>query len=279
MLDLEAAEREFQQRRQAPPDLVGACAAALDPDTPDRQRWLDLAQAIAAALDQAPRDLPYHNRWHFAEATRAMGWLCRAARREQRLDAADAAIGVLAMLGHDIDHDGSSAQDGRLEAVSAARIAAIAAETGIAASDSARITDVILATNPALVARNAAMAEQPAGLLRMLANEADVFASLLPGLGRQLGSALAAERNLPPERPGQHGERLAFLRLYERFSPPAMALGLAALHEDQIAAFGSDQAAGAAALDRLPLREANAAYNSALQEVRRARISPAAGGR
>jgi hypothetical protein len=93
------------------------------------------------------------------------------------------------------------------------------------------------------------LGEQPPGalgprvdLLRALANEADVFASLLPRLGWKLADLLAEEWRASGHaaRASQvvgFTGRLSFLRVYSRFTDAATRLGCAALQAAQLAAF------------------------------------------
>ena len=237
--------------------------------------------AVAAAMDRAASagELPYHNRQHVAEVAMAMGWLCGAARRMGQVSAGDAAMGVAAMLGHDLGHDGDTTLDGRLEAGAAASVCAIARAAGVPLRDRAGLAEIIRATRPDLVRDNARRAAGPlppgrggAGMamLRLLANEADVFASFLPGLGLRLAIALATERravgDTAADRVASHAGRLAFLLGFRRFSPAARRLGLAKARDLQVAAYarvarrlgaGTRATEGAQNLDRLPRPDAD----------------------
>ncbi len=206
--------------------------------------------AVAAALDDwaaAHGELPYHGRHHTGEVVRAMGWLCAEALRQGLVSPLQAKAGVVAMLGHDLEHDGTARHDGVLEARSAVAVVALARAAGVEAEALAILADVIGATDPALVADNVARAEGrlppgPMGTrqdaLRRLANEADVFASLLPVLGQALGEALAKEwveegaARIASAR--STAGRLAFLRSFMRLSEPAMTLGLGAARDTSL---------------------------------------------
>jgi hypothetical protein len=74
-----------------------------------------------------------------------MGWLCATACRFGLLTPEAAASGVLAMAGHDLQHDGSMAAPGVLEARSADLTVALAANAGLDAASLATIRRVILA--------------------------------------------------------------------------------------------------------------------------------------
>jgi len=279
--------------REGPPDLGRAFADAFPlaiGRTPASLPPCPLQQAGAAliAFIQAnpgkTNDLPYHNRHHFAEAVLAMGTLCSVARELALISAAEAALGVVAMVGHDIGHDGSAAPGGVLEALAAAETVRISRMAGVNADRLGWLAYVIEGTDPAAVAANEARSagNLPPGrfgvsadMLRSLANEADVLASLMPYLGLRLGDALAAERRLAGE-PGADGiagfsGRLAFLRLYAWFTPAAARMGLPDIVRAQIdrlaavahgAGAGTTPEDGAAALDRMEPCEARALYLS-----------------
>src|SRR5271166_4546523 len=192
------AEAAMKRRRARPPDMHGAVAIALAEalcgDTPPPgadAAGQAIASAVAAhAISFLFRNEPaYHNQYHQAEATIAMGWLCATARRLDLLGPAAAAAAVLAMAGHDLLHDGSIASPGTLEAHAADRTTALAARAGLDAAALATIRRVILATDPAR-----SSAERDADdLLCRLAQEADLFDSLTPQLGWRLSQALARE--------------------------------------------------------------------------------------
>ena len=244
--------------RQQPADIAAALAAALNYAGGGEPALVAAGQAMALAAQQPL--LPYHNRHHVAEAVLAMGWLSGIARALGLLERRLAVLGVVAMAGHDLGHDGSPASGGRLEAQAAA--AADSAAAGIAAADRAVLRAVILGTDPEQVAGNAARAggqlpPGPLGLevdrLRALANEADVFASLLPELGWKLADALAMEQagQISP-CPSSCAGRLTFLRRYACFSPAATRLAMPALHARMVSAFavgGGTPEAGAWMLD------------------------------
>jgi hypothetical protein len=289
---LAAVEAEFFSLRTRPADLPAAFRAAIEsaagiPAPPDLRA---AGEALAEAVTRQPSTLAYHNPHHFAETVLVMGWLCAIGRREGRLDARQAGLGVIAMVGHDFGHDGSPPGGGRLEALAAeASLAALAAHK-LPPADQDILRAVILGTDPDRVRDNAARAagRLPPGplgaavdLLAALANEADVFASFLPDLGPRQSGLLALEW-----RAGGHAEaagvlgfanRLAFLRLYESLTPMARELGVAELRARQFAAFtcggglleiGGTPDEGAAALDALPLEDARRRFTACLREMK-----------
>jgi hypothetical protein len=129
------AEADMIRWRSQLPDMrtavIGALYQALCNKSPPPGAVMTgrlIAQAVAAhAASFAPGCEPsYHDQAHQAEATRAMGWLCATAHRQGLLTPEAAAAGVLAMAGHDLQHDGSHATPGRLEARSADLTVALA---------------------------------------------------------------------------------------------------------------------------------------------------------
>ena len=298
-------EREMLARRRSAPDLAGAFArafAAAGPaGTPGLHALRAAGQAVAAAMDEAASaggDLPYHGRHHAVDATIAMGLLCQAAVRAKVISPRHAACGIVAMVGHDIHHDGSPPGGGMLERRSQAAVAAVAAACGVSGTDLATIGAVILATDPDRVADNAArfegrLAPGPLGtrqdVLNKLANEADICGSLLPRLGPLLGAALAEERRPLGSRAMAEAAtatgRLGFLRAVPRLSRHAIGLGLdtariACLnaYEAVGAAHGMPTAeAGCARLDGLPPGDAARCYETALRSASVA-VRLAAGG-
>ena len=256
--------------------MLGAITQALErvlAGVPARPGAMRAAAAIADAVvahavSFAPApEPPYHDQYHQAEATFAMGLLCTAARDLVLIDATEAAAGVLAMAGHDLLHDGSPAPAGVLEAISAKRACALAAAAGMDYAHVAIIRRVILATATDLVP------EAPCDdLLSRLAQEADLFASLTPNLGWRLGQALAREWRsadyAPAWRPDTFAGRLHLLRTLRPMTKAGQQLGLAAAVADQTAAFAllgdGDADRGAALLDTLPPGVACARFAASL---------------
>jgi hypothetical protein len=296
---LDEAATLFRALRGQPPAVGRAgraalAAAGVGSFCPD---LIDAAARVADALDAhaaSGPELPYHNRHHFIEATLAMGWLAGTAHALRWLEARPAGLGVVAMLGHDLLHDGSwpfaPGSTGALEARSAALTQGYAAAAGVPASDIAVIGTIILGTKPSVAAGNAARAlgrlppgplGEAADRLRALAVEADLFASALPELGWRHGEALAAEWGAAPgaARVATFAGRLEFLRRLPVPTPAAERIGLPALTAAQLKAFvGAVPAPGtitpdaaAAALDAMPRAAARAAYRAALQAARRCR--------
>lgn len=278
------AAEHLAARRAHAPDLRGAVAAALRAATggaPQSAASVAAGQAIADAVEAHGRSFTpgrepaYHDRYHQADATLAMGWLAGTARAMGVVAPWEATAGVLAMAGHDLLHDGSVGEAGGLEARSALAAADLAARAGVDGAGIAVMRRVILATD---IARPpAAWADDD--LLCRLGQEADVFASLAPELGWRLGLALARERRAAGAggRVDNYRTRLAWLRGLRLTSPAAVAFGLPDIVADQIAAFaevarrasGAPGAPelGAASLDARSPGAARACYRAALRAV------------
>lgn len=274
------AEAKMIRRREQPADMREAVSKALaealcgeQPPQGAVAAGQAIADAVAAhAASFAPASEPaYHDQHHQAEATLVMGWLCATACRLGLLAPTAAASGVLAMAGHDLQHDGSMPPPGVLEARSAALTVALAGRAGLDATALGTIRRIILATDPAR-----APAERPHDdLLCQLAQEADLFGSLAPVLGWRLSQALAEEEHAARQQPNPPIEsfagRLLLLRTHRTSSPAARRMGLAEAVADQIAAleaFGDgDAEQGAAQLDTQPREQACADYLAALATV------------
>ncbi len=263
---LAAIEQELFTLRRAPPDVASALRAALvhvggpDMHRPDQHRGdrhgrdarlVMAGERIVQAVETASHggELAYHNRHHIAEVVLAMGWLCGIARRNGDISADVASLGVVAMAGHDLLHDGSPPVGGVLERRAADAVARAVADVGLGPRQRGMIAAAIGGTNPDLIASNAerAAGQLPAGrygrpvdLMIAMANEADVFSSLLPRLGPHLTHLLADERRRAgfPEAADITGprSRLAFLGTYARLSPAARQMGLGELRNAQVAA-------------------------------------------
>lgn len=272
-------EAVFIERRTRPHGVQTACAVALKAigadAGPELRAGLDDVAGFAAQIVARPA---YHDQYHFAEATMVMGWLCASARAAGLLDADSAACGVIAMAGHDLLHDGSVGTDGALEARAAAAVDQLLGAAGVDARARQRVGRIILATDPRQASGNAAALEvtpyDPDALLAVLANEADLAASLMPTLGPRLGALLATEwRNAGAAGAAAvetHAGRLAFLRNVAELSRWGNAIGLATARDTcfcAYAALGCTMAAGAARLDALSPAEAGIAYATAISTV------------
>jgi hypothetical protein len=249
----DAIEAAFAERRDRAPALGDAYREALDHVTRGaalaaiEATLAEAGHVLAHVIDQAapPVEPAYHNRHHMAEATLAMAMLCREAMAQGLLSRRDALVGIVAMVGHDMHHDGSCAAPGVMEARSRQAVENIMATAGVVAPLVHATGSVIAATDPTRLQANRLRAQRDTGgeaILPMLANEADVFASVLPSLGPRLSILLAEEwraagrSDLLPA--GVTAARSIFLRAYPPFSPAAQALGLEDARAASLAAAG-----------------------------------------
>lgn len=193
---------------------------------------------VARGVEAGPVN-PYHNHLHTLDAMRAMAMLCAAAALLGLDVACPPHLLQIAMLGHDLRHPGGSgARTGDLEAMSAALVETSARACGLPDASVAILVDLILAT------RFRSQLDMRAGgrgdLLHMLVGEADVMASLLPGIGLDLAADLTREMAQAGEPVATPFEappaRLAFLHGYMRLSEPARLLGLADMVAAQVRA-------------------------------------------
>ena len=193
----------------------------------------DIATEVSAGKANA-----YHNHLHTLDTIRAVDLLCSAAMRLGSPLPVLRHILVLTMLGHDLRHPGGANSSTRdIERMSADLVTAHARRCGLAEPQIARMRDLILGTRPE--AQIAMRASAKGDLAHLLIGEADVMASLLPGLGLELaadltlefavaGTPVAVPFDAPPVR-------LSFLRAYAHQSAPARALGLDVVVARQIA--------------------------------------------
>ncbi|MBR0657547.1 hypothetical protein [Plastoroseomonas arctica] len=286
-------EARLLARRAGPPDAAAAaeaamrCALGAAASSPTLAPMLRAAIAVGEAVERHGAAFPpgaepaYHDRHHQAEAALGMGWLTAAAREAGLITVDQAGLGTLAMIGHDLLHDGSEAgPPGRLERQSADEVAQLATAQGLAAADVAELHRLILGTE-------FARTPEP-GTLLALAREADLLGSLCPTLGWRLSQALAAERradgDVQADRVASFSGRLGFLGVVPPPTPVGRMLGLAESRAAQIEAFtraaadaglpAATPAAAAAALDTLPRDAARALYVSALAVLTAGRPAP-----
>ena len=171
----------------------------------------------------------YHNPLHTLDTIRAMAALCVSSERLGLTLACPPHILLIVMLGHDLRHPGGASRPGRdLERLSADIVADYARQCEMPTARTQQIVDLILATR--LPFQKALRRDGAGDLLHLLVGEADVLASLLPGLGSELAAALTCEMRAAGEPVASAFEsasaRRAFLRAYTTLSQPAQALGL-----------------------------------------------------
>ena len=260
--DLEQEFRAF--RRRAPCVLL--------PFTLKSAHRAAAGRIVAALEHEASTGIepPYHSRYHVAESVLAMDLLSREALRLGLIDEDLASLGILAMIGHDLGHDGTLPDTTRLEQYAAAEVASLTTDLGPEVIDILR--QIILATAPGLVAQNLALSRlphpTPLDTICALANEADVLASLLPELGWDQSDLLALEWEAHDPARAKTARsftgRQNFLLLYANSSPAARSLGLHRVIARGLDAFEPD---GGPALDLLPRPEAMARYRARLNAI------------
>ena len=159
----------------------------------------------------------------------AMDALCASSQRLGLTLPCPTHILSIVMLGHDLRHPGGSSGPRRdLERMSADAVAEFARQCDMPTARTQQIVDLILATR--LPFQNALRRDSTGDLLPFLVGEADVMASLLPGIGLELAAALTQEMHAAGERVAIPFEsapaRRVFLSAYTTLSRPAEALGL-----------------------------------------------------
>jgi hypothetical protein len=272
LIRMRATEASLLARRTGPADPASAAVEALGvachAPVPDDLQAVALAIAGAVEAHGAGfaegHEPAYHNRHHQAEATLAAGWLAAEACQAGLLDRRHAGLCVLALLGHDLLHDGNAmAPPGTLEQRAATATASFTGALPPAERD--EVTRLILLTDPAM--------PPPLDLAGQIVREADLFGSLLPCLGWQLSMALARESavtGLPgAAHIATHEGRLSLLAKLPPMTPAAITLGLEAARSLQHAAIARAGAAetpeqGAALLDALPREAGLASWRAAL---------------
>jgi hypothetical protein len=202
---------------------------------------LRLFRALFADVGNSASSRPvpaYHNAFHTLDTLRAMEILCASAGR-LGLDSPAPHLLIIAMLGHDLRHPGgASTPMCDIEQMSADIVADFARDSGMPDAATQTVVDLILATRPAgqIKMRKTGVGD----LAEWLVGEADVLASLLPGIGLDLSEDLTREMSAARHvisAPFETGPvRLGFLRCYSNLSAPAKALGLADVIAVQIAA-------------------------------------------
>ena len=193
----------------------------------------------------------YHNRLHVADTLVALTLLLRASRsRQAQLEPEQPChpewLALLAMLAHDLMHDGRiNHQPGDMETLSFQAMQPLMRHHRIASADQAAVQRMILMTDATQVTRcHQKMAGRQFSIhdldaLVVLVQEADIWVSSLPVLGAQLTQQLSHEwRAHAPERAEallQPAGRLGFLRHAALFtSPAALALGMPEIRQSQI---------------------------------------------
>lgn len=183
-------------------------------------------------------ELAYHNREHIRDVLVALKLLVEAS--DKHLSQGDVQVTALAMVGHDLGHDGLPNRSLReLEIQSWKMVHALLKPLALGRQTLTRIRTLILMTDPsgypglAQRQRRSALSSQMA-----LAVDADLFASLLPSRGFSLGASLADEQvraGIPQAKTlATLQGRAGFLKFVPLLSDAIRALGMQSLIEAQL---------------------------------------------
>jgi hypothetical protein len=196
-------------------------------------------QVEADGQRRAERDceLAYHNREHVKDALVALKLLADAA--PNALAAEDLHLTILAMVGHDLGHDGLPNRSPRqLEIRSWQMICSLIDLSTLGHQRLRRLRTIILMTDPKDYPR-LAQRSRPSVLSTQiaLAVDADLFASLLPSRGFLLGARLADEQiraGLPQAKSlASLNGRAGFLKFAPLLSEAIQSLGMQDLIDAQ----------------------------------------------
>lgn len=140
------------------------------------------------------REWAYHNRNHIRDALVALNLLLKACPHP--LTSEDEQVTILAMVGHDLGHEGLPNQFPReLETQSWERVAVLLKPLALKPHTLRQIRTLILMTDPKDYPRLAQRRRSSVLTTQIgLAVDSDLFASLLPSCGFRLGSLLADEQ-------------------------------------------------------------------------------------
>lgn len=222
------------------PVVVQACIHRLWPNSPPEAehtsgQLLAAATAMAHRIETlalaAPYEPHYHNRLHTADALTAVCLLIQSLQQQHyKLDDDWVAALLLAVTSHDVRHPGGA--NGFLqefEQQSVQELQQVLADFSVEKHWPNRVSEMILRTDPTLVASNHDKVKNTAFVMNMdwacvLINEADILASATAHCGPDLGRALSQEwalKNHPLHHVvGTPSGRLHFLSSL-RFSTPA----------------------------------------------------------
>ena len=215
----------------------------LKPPTPRLQSVASCALEVAQWLEQEGRrtqrrgrEPQYHNRLHMADTLVCMTVLLRAQRHVQGPPSNKSRrhewLALLAMLSHDLLHDGSVNQyPAQLESRSVQALLPVMQRHGVASEDQAVVRHLILKTDPLCVRHSHAQVAdrvftvEDVDCLAVLVQEADILASTLAVTAMDLTRGLSQEweQANPSMAPVllTHLGRLRFLEFAALFSSPA----------------------------------------------------------
>ena len=236
------------------PAVLNACIHKLWPQGPPQsgsqaQTLLNAAKNMASHMedvaDASIYEPNYHNRLHTADALTAICLLMQSLKAQEfKLSDEWAAALLLAVSSHDVLHSGGAngfVQE--FEQRSAHEMRDIAQGLNMDAVWTDRVSELILRTDPTLVAANHDLVKDRPFEMNLdwacvLINEADILASATSRYGPELGQALAQEwalKNHPLHQVvGTPQGRLQFLSSLRFSSPAAERFGMAHHVAEQI---------------------------------------------
>lgn len=200
-----------------------------------------LAEQIEADGQQRAErgcELAYHNRDHIKDVLVSLKLLTDAA--PNFLPEEDLHLIILAMLGHDLGHDGLPNRSPRqLEIQSSELVCSLLDSSVLGHQRSRRLRTIILMTDPKDYPKLAQRSRRSVLSTQIgLAVDADLFASLLPARGFQLGARLAEEQvraGLTEAKSlASLQGRLGFLRFAPLLSLATQSLGMRDLVDAQL---------------------------------------------
>jgi len=236
------------------PVVLNACIQRLWPHKPPAvgstsHQLLQAALAMAAHMEKVAQEADYeplyHNRLHTADALTAICLLMQSLKAQKfKLSDEWTAALLLAVSSHDVLHPGGAngfVQE--FEQRSAHEMRDIAQGLNMDAEWTDRVSELILRTDPTLVAANHDYVKNTPFQMNLdwacvLINEADILASATSRYGPELGHALAQEwalKNHPLHQVvGTPQGRLQFLSSLRFSSPASERFGMAHHVAEQI---------------------------------------------
>lgn len=249
-------------RRQLPPlpevvrntlaDVLGQARAQEALETPQGRTLLTLSTAIQESLDADTKKQTYHNGEHFKETVVAVAYLSALEFENHPLQTPAVLLSMLAMAGHDFKHDGTANTPTKsLEAIAWHACEPYLNE--LPEQDRAIVKAIIMGTEPTrlnehrAVYTSSVVTPSMQDRLVLLACEADLTPSMLPGHGNAMGILYANEltqSGLPDlMATGKHiaswTSRLGFLHHAHPVSNAAHKLGLTNALNHQLEAFST----------------------------------------
>lgn len=187
------------------------------------QRVIHLVNLEADQRLQGQGELSYHNRDHISDVLLA---LCFLFLNSPNLPREDQLIGLVAMAGHDLGHQGKTNQELSLsQEVLTADLIDKNALSALLPRTRQRIKNLIIGTDPSLVEQNHVAFRKNASnndlLLQVLLNEADIAVSVLTPFGMQMTANLLNERGVLHSTDALVSATFSAFRSKVLFSSPA----------------------------------------------------------